>query len=157
MSVALSRRTRIAALVLLVGALGACGDDRGADGDTASQAAVLQWRLDYANCMRSHGIEVKDPEPNGAVAASGPEDETPQRQAAEDACRRELGAPPVQSGGDTVTNVRQEQLDLAKCLRDKGISVDDPAPGDSVVVPENLSDDITKACGVDSVSGVAPR
>src|SRR3954462_6032194 len=93
-----SRRARLAALAaipVLLGALAACSDDPPGDKGPSRDAAA-QWRLNYAECMRSHGIDVADPAANGNVKAAGPKDETPERQAATKACLDKLGPPPVQ-------------------------------------------------------------
>lgn len=153
-----SRLVAFAAIPLLLCSLSACAPQppEGGTGENAGTGSV-QWRLDFAECMRSQGIDMKDPAPNGAVQASGPEDETPERQAATAACLEQLGSPPVQSGENTEQEVGEDQLHIAQCLRDQGLDVADPAPGGSVVLPENLTAEIADACGVDSTGPVTPQ
>ncbi|MFV4913598.1 hypothetical protein PFZ49_08570 [Microbacterium lacticum] len=92
----------------------------GNDSDDKPTQGSTQWRLDFAECMRGEGIDVRDPGANGAVAASGPEDESPERQAATKKCLAELGPQPVQNGGDGNHQVGQDQLQIASCLREHG-------------------------------------
>lgn len=162
MNTATRRRSRLAALAaapLLLIALAACSpQSSGGSGSTDTPAqGSTQWRLDFAKCMRGEGIDVPDPGANGAVPASGPEDETPERQTATKKCLAELGPQPVQNGGDGDQQIGQDQLQIAQCLREHGFDVADPAAGGSLVLPENLTDDVAEACGVNSMGPVPPQ
>lgn len=154
------RRSRVsarAAVPLLLLALSACSPQSSAGDGGIANEGTLQWRLEFAECMRGQGIDMEDPAPNGAVPATGPEDETPERQAATEFCLEELGAPPVQPGGETEQQVHEDQLVIAKCLREQGFDVADPEPGGSLVLPDNLSEEIAELCGVDATDAVAPQ
>lgn len=153
-----SRLAALAAVPLLLFALAACSPQAsGRDNNDNLTRGSTQWRLDFAECLRNEGIAVKDPDTNGAVAASGPEDETPERRAATTKCLAELGPQPVQNGGGGNHQVGQNQLQIAQCLREHGFDVADPAPGGSLVLPENLTADVAKVCGVTTTDPVAPQ
>jgi hypothetical protein len=151
------RVTALAAVPLLLLALSACSPQSSAGDEENPSQGSLQWRLDFAECMRGQGIDMEDPAPNGAVPATGPEDETPERQAATEFCLEELGTAPAQPGGETEQQVHEDQLAIAKCLREQGIDVADPEPGGSLVLPEDVSEEVAELCGVDATDAVAPQ
>ena len=120
-------------------------------GDTQI-ADAKQWALDYAACMREHGIDMEDPNANGGSIGLGPEDETPERQAATEACLEELGPSPAgggsqgSDGGPSIEEMRDELLALADCLRDLGYDVKDPAPGEGIAMPADLTEEAIEQC-----------
>lgn len=152
-----SRFSTLATIPLLLIALTGCGTQIPSGNAGDSTQGSLQWRLDFAACMRGEGIDVKDPGPNGMVAGTGPEDETPERQAATDKCMDEIGTPPVQNGGVGRQPVEQDQLRIAQCLREHGFDVADPPTDGSLQLPENLPNETTDACDVNLTGPVAPQ
>ena len=159
-------RSTFPTLVLLVTAslLGACGgggDDDGvasltgagsdsedsATSTTLSEEEAQEKLLDWAECMRDHGVDMPDPQIGedggvqiqvGGPAGGGDEGETdgdaPQRPSAEDrdafeAANEACGEPPMLG---TFTEEDREQmeedaLEFSECMRDEGIE-DFPDP-----------------------------
>ncbi|SFD75774.1 hypothetical protein [Streptomyces aidingensis] len=143
-----ARKTAAAALLALGLFTAACGGGSGEDsasvaslGDDASAAAgsgagsgaddTAEQAREFAECMRDHGIELPDPDPEtgefdladmrGGVA------DLDSLETAMDACR-DL-APPQLSDRDGLTDEQLESLgDLAECMREQGIDVPDPDP-----------------------------
>jgi hypothetical protein len=105
-----------------------------------------QAALAYARCMRQHGVNVPDPkvDANGRIAQQmppgvGPDD--PKVKAAQQACKQY--AP---NGGEPEKvdpQQQQQMLAFARCMRQHGINIPDPKPGEGI--------------GVDASKGVNPK
>lgn len=146
-----------AALLLALGVLGACGGG-GSDADDASDVASLddeesssdsspdgtatetttatdpeQAMLDFAECMRDHGIDMEDPQFDGEGRGGINLEATPENEddleAAQEACqplledaRGETEIDPEQEA-----EMREQALEFAQCMRDHGVE-DFPDP-----------------------------
>jgi hypothetical protein len=94
-----------------------------------------QAALAYARCMRQHGVNVPDPkvDANGRIAQQmppgvGPDD--PKVKAAQQACKQY--AP---NGGEPEKvdpQQQQQMLAFARCMRQHGINIADPKPGEGI-------------------------
>jgi hypothetical protein len=131
------RRRRAVLALLAAGmiggtALAGCGG--GADGSAASKRAKAeQAALDFARCMRKHGVDVPDPRPgNGRfavrISVKGGNGRA-KLKTAQAACQHFMkGAIAPPSAAD-----QQKMLDAAlkysACMRKNGIDVPDPSPG----------------------------
>jgi hypothetical protein len=138
----------------LVLALGACGGapdgDRvaslsGAGATTTTTGAKgaakdpQQAALDFARCMRQHGIDMPDPEVDDKgrikmrIGAGGPgsRPDPKKLEAAQQACGNLLG------GGDGDRQIdpaeRDAMVAFARCMREHGIDMPDPT-GDGLVM-----------------------
>ena len=129
----------------------AAADDTSTDDSTADAAAVdgtddtsvatestdEELALAFASCMRDEGIDFPDPtvaadgsvqliEPGGAANLSF-DPASPDFEAATDVCGGLLdGASFLPSGDDDLTEIQDNLLVFAQCLRDLGFDVDDP-------------------------------
>ena len=128
------------ATVLVLAACG--GQDRGPDVATAGGAAgsptptastSLQDRmLQYARCMRAHGVDMPDPAGNGGpggvqlILPSGASGSDAKLRATMGACRQYLpnGGAPASMSPQQVDQLRQ----YAQCMRAKGVQMSDPDP-----------------------------
>jgi len=83
--------------------------------------------LKYAQCMRDHGVDMPDPDPNGGMTLQGGPGDESKISAAQEACKNLLpngGVPPTPSAED-LEKARQ----FAQCMRDHGIAdFPDPDP-----------------------------
>jgi hypothetical protein len=137
-------------LLALALATGACnGGDKGdgvaslGDGKATATTSpggsgdLKQLALAYARCMRQHGINVPDPKVDaaGRVAQQMPSDigpEDPKFKAANQACKQYLpngGAPEKVD-----PQIQQHMLAYARCMRQHGINIPDPTPGEGIDV-----------------------
>ncbi|GEA87206.1 hypothetical protein [Cellulomonas cellasea] len=157
------RLSALLAVPLLALALGACAStdptpERSSEtGAGSSTSDPMQWAFDFAECMRGHGIDMEDPSANGGTVASAPQDETPERQAAEAACVEELGPSPVRAqspGGDAGDEQHEQLLALAACLREHGFDVADPEPGTGLGMPADVTEEAIDACGTHAPDSV---
>ena len=102
---------------------------------TTSEADAQQAMLDFAQCMREHGIDMPDPQfgDNGNASFSVGSEGTPADKTklddAQKACQSYLdkvksNAPPMDPA--KVEAEKQRMLDFAQCMRDHGIDFPDP-------------------------------
>jgi hypothetical protein len=134
-------------------AIGACGGDGGnsnegvaslGDGKATTTTTspgnsgkdFKQMALAYARCLRQHGIDMPDPkfDAQGHMAMQmpsgvGPDD--PKFKAAEEACKQygPSGAPE-----QVDPQAQQQMLAYARCMRQHGINIPDPKPGEGINV-----------------------
>jgi hypothetical protein len=138
------RTVAAAALVLAAMALVACGGDDPSPASSGSgggsgggrrgiDAKTKQAMLDFARCMRAHGIDMPDPKfdangGGGIQMQSGGQGTTPEQQrAAEKACakyQKQIKPPPMSAAEKQ--RQREEALANARCMREHGIDMPDP-------------------------------
>jgi hypothetical protein len=104
--------------------LAACGgDDPSADSPTASQLRDAQ--LQFARCMREHGIDMPDPQPGQrGLRMSVPKGTSPDKvDAAQKACQTYMDKvkPPEMSDAEK-KEFRDAALANARCMREHGIT-----------------------------------
>lgn len=143
-------RRRVFALCLLSGALvigvSGCGSASssttsataaaaaGSGSGSGSTSANYQARLNFAKCLRSHGVNAPDPSANGGPAGGGGGGfralrSSPNFQAASQACAK------YRAGAFGFANVspaqraqfQQQLVKFATCMRSHGISIPDPS------------------------------
>jgi hypothetical protein len=140
----MTRQLRLAAvplmfLLLLTGCgkeAGASEDgiasaDSGTPGSTASAAPSTSpgeaSGLKFAQCMRANGVDMEDPDPNGGPNLIKIDRNNPKFAAAMEKCRQYS---PALNGDRTFSPEEQQRaLDMAKCMREHGIDMPDPQPG----------------------------
>ena len=132
-----------AALVILLGMAAGCGDSgtgdsalpdaagaatspsssSSADADLDPDDAMLK----FAQCMREHGVDVPDPGPNGGIRVDGKGLSQDQLEAAQAACQKWMDmAAPADGGHDLTEEEKQQFLDMAACMRERGYDFPDP-------------------------------
>jgi hypothetical protein len=167
------RSAAAAALVLVALGLVACGGDDPAPASSSSgghgpDAKTKQAMLDFARCMRQHGINMPDPkfDQGGAtVMQNGGKNTTPEQQrAAEQACAKyqKQIKPPQMSEADQ-EKFKQAALKNARCMRQHGIDMPDPQFGENGEVRQRITGNIKptdpkfqaaqKACGGGLIRG----
>ncbi|WP_067185192.1 hypothetical protein [Microtetraspora niveoalba] len=150
-------RTALALSALAI-ALAGCAQDTGrdsggpsggsSDGSSVSSGGSAAGGMDpayqdgllkYARCMREHGVDMPDPKP-GVVMPALRIDETSKKAVA--ACEKLI---PVDPNAPSAEEIHQRDVELARCLRGKGLDVADPRPGEGMRLPENDQDAVLKA------------
>lgn len=143
----------LAAAAVLATSLAACspgaapntGGDRNAStgqggGSSSVSAERDAYDLELAQCLRDRGLEVKDPQPGQGIQ----ENSTEVRNAVP-ACMDEIGQPPVAEGYDEA-EVLEVWLAEAKCFRELGYDVEEPALGKAYTVPSDASEAEVAQC-----------
>ena len=125
----------LAAALLATAALGlaACGDDpeepAGASSGgapAADDAETRQARVDFAQCMREHGIDFPDPSADGGpvkIQSTGPPEKM---EAAQEACKEFADKARPQLSEAQQAEFKEAALEHARCMRDHGIDFPDP-------------------------------
>jgi hypothetical protein len=140
---ALTSRHAIRAIITLAAvgastALVACGGSK-ASGEDA-QAKAEDAALDYAKCMREHGVDVPDPKVGqgqggfGIQIQSSDPRENQNFQDAQDACGDILEKAIPEGDRPDPAEMRDKLHKMTECLRDKGYDVPEPqvfGPGDN--------------------------
>jgi hypothetical protein len=135
-------RLLVAALLAAgVLAVAACGGDDTADGNTSAADREQDERdaaLNYARCMREHGVDMPDPTfENGGTLQRGPtkEDNLPRSKVreAENACRKYMeDVEPPKLSEEQQQEFREQALANARCMREHGIeNFPDPQFGEN--------------------------
>jgi hypothetical protein len=128
----MTRSPLILAAVAGALALGACGGSDDGGGSSRGQNKAFEGALEYAECMREHGIDIPDPqqEGNGGVLMRGPKNANPQKtKAAEKACQKHLEAGGATPNPAKRAEAQDAMLKYARCMRGEGIDMPDPKNG----------------------------
>ncbi|MDF5756198.1 hypothetical protein [Spongiactinospora sp. TRM90649] len=132
------RRTLFAGAALLLAT--GCGTT-GTPG--VSPAQEHDQIIKYVQCLRQHGVEAPDPPPGEnslRIKAGSPE----KGQAAQEACKQHA---PKTGGGPNNADDDEDMLELARCLRERGLDVADPQPGKGVRIPDgDRNEQLVQAC-----------
>jgi hypothetical protein len=156
----------VAVLPMIIFGLSACSGTTADDGvatasgnETAATASASPTvnaqdaQLKYAQCMRENGVDVPDPEPGKPIRITGNGDKAnyDKMQEAQKKCQ-----PILQEGGVLPQGNDPQQADamlkFAQCMREHGVDVPDPKPGEGVKIqaPEggdkDKADAAQKAC-----------
>jgi hypothetical protein len=114
-------------------ALAACGgDDAAGDNPSANRDKMRDAALDFARCMREHGIDMPDPKPGqGGVQLTVPDGKSQDEvQAADSACRKYLDkVKPQAMSEEQQKEFRDKALAMARCMREHGVDMPDPTFG----------------------------
>jgi len=136
-------------LVTGCGVLGGDGDaDPQAGGGAAAEAGGEQSMeeavLDFTACMRDNGVDLPDPE--GGDMPALPVDEDGEMTAAMEECEALL---PVDENAPSEEEVFEQAMRMTECMRENGLDVPDPEPGQGLAVIEPDDDEgmeITMRC-----------
>ncbi|WDN57203.1 hypothetical protein [Streptomyces clavuligerus] len=106
------------------------GNGSSASASPSAPADRADQLVAFTRCMRENGIDMPDPAPgeeNIQLPAGTKGDAGTQKALA--TCQRHLGSG---TGAKDVTDgaVHDRAVELAKCLREKGVNVADPKPGE---------------------------
>jgi hypothetical protein len=134
-----------AALLVVLGLASGCGGDPGgngsalpdaagaspsADATTSSDQADLDPEdamLKFAECMREHGVDMPDPSPGGGIRMNGEGLSQEQMEAAQRDCQKWMDMAEPEEGGHELTEEEKQQfLDMAGCMRERGYNFPDP-------------------------------
>jgi hypothetical protein len=120
----MKRRDRAIALgvVLCVLGLPACGGGSGSGG--AEGASREEAGLEFAECMRAHGVEMEDPKPGQNIDVGGSGD--PKTKKALAACNGKLGDAGQELSAEEDEELKEGALAFAQCMRGEGIDMGDP-------------------------------
>jgi hypothetical protein len=117
---------------------GSKADQTAGEQDKDKQKDAQQAGLDFARCMREHGVDMPDPQADGGFLRIGPGpgeggpsqagELTPPEgfEEADKVCRHHLEGL-IQDGGGPIDPAEQDRaLKFAQCMRDHGVEMPDP-------------------------------
>lgn len=128
----------VGALALCVVLLVACG---GSESSPENEAAAREEAaLEFAQCMREHGVEVQDPQPGqGGVVigkvekkeggGSGKELSAPATDEAMEACGEIMEDAAPELSPEEEEEHKEQALAFAQCMREHGVDMPDPQFG----------------------------
>jgi hypothetical protein len=113
---------------------GSSDDDSsgGGDGDRPSDEEFQDAALEYAQCMREHGVDMPDPEfeGEGGVLQRGPESvDQDEFEAADEECHDIMDEVAPDAGTidpEQQAEMQDQLLEVAQCMREKGHDMPDP-------------------------------
>jgi hypothetical protein len=123
----------LVAAVLTLCAVGvvACGAS-GSGGGGNESASREEAALEFAECMRAHGVEIEDPQPGQNIAI--PNDD-PATKRALAACNGKLADSGQELSAEEEDEFREGWLAFSECMREEGIDLADPRfPGNGKVL-----------------------
>jgi hypothetical protein len=132
----------LVAALLAAGVLtvAACGGDNTTGGNASGadrESEAREAALNYAQCMREHGVDMPDPTfEGGGIRQTGPEEQVPKAklQDAENACKKYLDSmePDEPPSEEEQQEFREAALANARCMREHGIeNFPDPTFGEN--------------------------
>jgi len=103
----------------------ACGGGGGSgSGGRESAAAEEETALEFAECMRSHGVEIEDPKPGESLTIGNTDDPATKKALA--ACNGKLGNSGQELSAEEGEEFKEGWLAFAKCVREHGVDMADP-------------------------------
>jgi hypothetical protein len=112
-------------LALCIVGLAACGGGgSGSDGGGGS-ASREEAGLEFAECMRGHGVETEDPKPGQNIEIGGDPND-PATKKAEAACNGKLDKVAQETTPEEDEEFKEGWLAFAQCVREQGIEMPDP-------------------------------
>ncbi|WP_162606704.1 hypothetical protein [Jiangella asiatica] len=141
-----ARRARLLPVLalLLTVSLTACGSDgdddvsaagTGGGGESVDDGDVEDDELAFYECMREHGVDMPDPDPNQqGVQLTLPDD--PDAEAAMEECRSLLpnGGEMPEQDAESLESLRA----FTECMRENGVDMPDPNADGSLSMPAGL-------------------
>lgn len=107
--------------VLCAVTLAACGGGSGSGGEAGGSAE--EAGLEFAECMRGHGVEVEDPRSGKSLSVEGDDPKTKKALAA---CHGKLGDQGQELSSEEGEEFREGVLAFTECMRQEGIPMGDP-------------------------------
>jgi hypothetical protein len=120
----------LAAASLALGACGGGGSEEATAGSGDQRAEAREAALDFAKCMREHGVDMPDPQPGEAgIMLGGPDMDADRAtmERAQKACQDILEkVRPPELSPEQEQEFKERALKFAKCMREQGIDYPDP-------------------------------
>jgi hypothetical protein len=140
--------------VLALLALAGCGGPAVEGASSSPTANAQDTGVKFAQCMRQHGIDMPDPKPGDrGVKITTRKGNQATMDAALQACRKYSPKMNIDPNDPTV---RDRMLKLAQCLREHGVQVADPQPGQGIRIQVRKPDAKTQRA-VEACDKLVPR
>ncbi len=146
--------TTLAVIPLVVALLTACSSaatssdtDAPTPGAKSTITDATEWQLAYAKCMRSEGVDMADPGPDGSLSTTVTTDQDAY-SAASKTCVAKIGEAPTAPGEkkQSKQEALARQLKVAQCFREHGVDMEDPTEDRASGIPGDAPNDVITAC-----------
>jgi hypothetical protein len=114
----------VSVLALCAVGLVACGG--GVRSGGGEGAAREEAGLEFAECMRAHGVEMADPKPGQGSIEIGGDQTSPTTVKAEAVCNGKLDQVAQEASPEEDEEFREGWLAFTECMRGEGIELADP-------------------------------
>ncbi|MBB6475617.1 hypothetical protein [Sphaerisporangium rubeum] len=111
-----------------------------ASASATASPATSSDPLKFAQCMREHGVDMKDPEPGGGITARIKGDRS-KMEKAQKACGKYMQGGMLGGKGPEDPAMRDAMLKFAQCMREHGVHMDDPKPGGGIMIRKDKNAD----------------
>jgi hypothetical protein len=121
------------AALLAASALAACGNDP-AEPAANREREMRDAQLEFAKCMREHGVDMPDPKPGArGIQLTEPKNTSPLKMRdADRACHKYLDKiKPPELSDEQQKKFQEAALAHARCMREHGIDFPDPTFGEN--------------------------
>jgi len=103
---------------------GSSASGGGNSGSRESAADEEETQLEFAECMRSQGVEVEDPKPGESLVIANTDDPATKKAIA--SCDHRLGIAGQELSAEENEEFKEGWLAFAKCVREHGLDMADP-------------------------------
>ena len=108
-------------------------------------------QLKFAQCMREHGVDMPDPGPDGRIRITSKKGDQATTEKAMQDCQHIMKDAIGDKLGGGDPEARDRMVKFAQCMREHGIDVPDPAPGQGIQLKikkgqEKALEEAQKAC-----------
>lgn len=125
-------RALLATLVVAAAALtlAACGSDSPSSSGSDSASSDEEKQLAFQDCLRREGLEVQilDGGRGVGIASRRGDGPPPDAERAMKTCHESTGWAPPEPSDAEKSEMRDRALEFARCMREHGVKMDDPAP-----------------------------
>jgi hypothetical protein len=140
--------------VLALLALAGCGGHAAGGASSSPTADAQDTGVKFAQCMRQHGVDMADPKPGErGIKITSRQGGQAKLDAAMRACRQYS---PKMNMDPNDPKVRDQMLKLAQCLRQHGVQVADPQPGQGIRIQVKKADTKTQQA-MEACDKLVPR
>ncbi len=112
-------------------ATGPAGDGTGEDVSPKERQEAM---LAFARCMRKNGVDMKDPKPGEGLALRVDKGQEKKTEKAQKACQPILRNAIGEPSAEERAAMEQSMLEFARCMREHGVQIADPKPGEGIRV-----------------------
>jgi hypothetical protein len=122
---------------------GSSGSDTNSATTTTGSKDPQEAALEFARCMRAHGVDVPDPSAGGGIDLNAKPGDSAKLDRAQKACQPLLANAAPKLSEEQQNLMQDAALAFAKCMRAHGIDMPDPTFGSGgIVIQKKSSGDV---------------
>lgn len=118
---------------------GSNGSDANGATTTTGSKDPQEAALEFARCMRQHGVDVPDPSAGGGIDLNAKPGDSAKIDRAQKACQQLLENAAPKLSPEQQSAMQDAALAFARCMRQHGIDIPDPSFGRNGIVIQKKS------------------